>query len=183
MTALQLIKTDYLKYKKYGGNFFSIVFFTQGFWASIQHRCAHSVYKMRIPVIKQLLWIICLLWQKLIEITTSISIPSSVFIGHSFYIGHFGTIIINANAVIGNNCNISQGVTIGVSGRGANRGAPIIGNNVYIGANAVVAGKIVIGNNVLVAACSLLTQNAVENGVYSGVPAIKISESGSVGYI
>ena len=183
MKAISLIKSDYLKYKKYGGNFISIVFFTQGFWACYQHRCAHSVYNLKIPVIKQILGFLCLLWQKSIEITTGISIPASAKIGHSLYIGHFGTIIINANASIGNNCNISQGVTIGVSGRGDKRGVPIIGNNVYIGANAVVAGKILVGDNVLIAACSLLTQNAINNCVYSGVPAIKISEMGSLGYI
>lgn len=183
MNSAKLIKSDYLKYKKYGGNFISIVFLTQGFWAIFQYRCAHAVYNLKIPVLKQILAILCLLWQKSIEITTGISIPASAKIGHSFYIGHFGTIIINANAVIGSNCNVSQGVTIGVSGRNENRGVPILGDNIYIGANAVVAGKIVVGDNVLLAACSLLTQNADINGVYSGVPAVKVSESGSFGYI
>ena len=183
MNVLKLIRTDYLKYKKYGGNFISIVFLTQGFWACYQYRWAHAVYNLKIPIIKQILAALCLVWQKAIEISTGISIPASAKIGESFYIGHFGGITINANAVVGTNCNISQGVTIGVSGRDDNRGVPKIGDNVYIGANAVVAGKIIVENNVLIAACSLLTQNAVENGVYSGVPAIKISESGSVGYI
>ncbi len=183
MNVLSLIKSDYLKYKKYGGNFISIVFLTQGFWACYQHRWAHAVYNLNIPLIKQILAAVCLLWQKSIEMSTGISIPASAKIGHSFYIGHFGTIIINANSVIGNNCNISQGVTIGVSGRGDKRGVPVIGDNVYIGANAVVAGRVFVGDNVLLAACSLLTQNAIKNGVYSGVPALKISDSGSIGYI
>lgn len=183
MNAFSLIKSDFLKYKKYGGNFISIVFVTQGFWACVQHRIAHATYQLKIPVIKQILTLFCLLWQKLIELTTGISIPASVKIGHSFYIGHFGGIIMNSNTIIGTNCNISQGVTIGVSGRGNQRGVPIIGNNVYIGANAVVAGKIIVGDNVLIAACSLVTQNAEANGVYSGVPAVKISEAGSLGYI
>lgn len=183
MNAFSLIKSDFLKYKKYGGNFISIVFVTQGFWACVQHRIAHSVYIMRIPIIKQIFSVVCLLWQKIIEITTGISIPASAKIGHSLYIGHFGGIIINSNAEIGDNCNISQGVTIGVSGRSVSRGVPKIGNNVYIGANAVVAGKIIVGDNVLIAACSLVTQNAEANGVYSGVPAVKISEAGSLGYI
>lgn len=175
--------SDYRKYKKYGGNFISILFFTQGFWAIFQYRIANSVYRLKVPILKQILQFICLVWQKNIEIFTGISIPASVKIGHSFYIGHFGGIIINANAIIGNNCNISQGVTIGVSGLEDKRGTPVIGNNVYIGANTVVAGKIVIADDVLIGACSLVTSNAESGAVLLGVPAVKISNNGSREYI
>lgn len=183
MNFLQLIRSDYKKYKKYGGNFFGIVFFTQGFWAIVQYRTAHAVFKIKIPILKQFLQMICLVWQKGIEITTGISIPATAQIGHSFYIGHFGGIILNANTHIGKNCNLSQGVTIGVSGQGANRGVPKIGNNVYIGANGVIAGNIIIGDNVVIGACSLVNSNVSSNSVMVGVPAIKISEKGSEGYV
>lgn len=180
---VKLIQSDYKKYKKYGGNFFSTLFFTQGFWAIVQYRVAHSVYKMRFPIVKQILQILCLFWQKSIEILTGISIPASVKIGDSCYIGHFGGIILNANTIMGSNCNISQGVTIGVSGLETKRGTPIIGDNVYIGANAVIAGNISIGNNVLIGACSLVNSNVEDNAVMLGVPAIKISDKSSEGYI
>ena len=183
MHVIKLLLSDYKKYKKYGGNFISIVFFTQGFWALLQYRIAHVVYNLKIPVIKQLLQLLMLFWQKGIEITTGISIPASVKIGHSFYIGHFGGIIINAKAVIGNNCNISQGVTIGVSGLGEKRGIPIVGNNVYIGANSVLVGKITIADDVLIGACSLVNTNTNAKAVMLGVPAIKVSDKGSEGYI
>jgi serine O-acetyltransferase len=183
MNCLSLLFTDYKKYKKYGGNFITIVFFTQGFWACIQYRFAHSVYKLPIPLLKQIVQILCLIWQKGIEISTGISIPASVKIGHSFYIGHFGGIIINAKACIGDNCNISQGVTIGVSGQGKKRGVPKIKNNVYIGANTVIAGNIIIEDNVLIGACSFVNKNVAANSVMVGVPAIKISEKSSEGYI
>lgn len=183
MNLRSFLKSDYKKYKKYGGNFLTIIFFTQGFWAVFQYRIAHAVYKIKIPILKQLLQFICLLWQKLIEITAGISIPASVSIGHSFYIGHFGGIIINAKASIGNNCNISQGVTIGVSGIGEKRGVPIIGDEVYIGANTVVAGKIQIGNQVLIGACSMVNCSIPDSAVAIGVPAIIISQNGSKGYI
>jgi serine O-acetyltransferase len=84
---------------------------------------------------------------------------------------------------IGNNCNISQGVTVGVSGQGENRGVPRIGNNVYIGANAVLAGNIFIEDNVLIAACSLVNTHVSSNSVMLGVPAVKVSEKSSEGYI
>ncbi len=183
MNFLKLISSDYKKYKKYGGNFITILFFTQGFWAIFQYRVAHAVQNISIPIFKQVLQILCLFWQKIIEVLTGISIPASAKIGHSFYIGHFGGIILNAKTIIGNNCNISQGVTVGVSGLNEKRGVPKIGNMVYIGANAVVAGNIVIEDNVLIAACSLVNTNVTSNSVMLGVPAIKVSEKSSEGYI
>lgn len=183
MNFLKLISSDYKKYKKYGGNFFTIVFFTQGFWAILQYRIAHAIYNLPIPLVKQLLQVVCLIWQKVIEIITGISIPASVKIGDSFYIGHFGGIILNAKTIIGNNCNLAQGVTIGVSGLNENRGVPIIGNNVYVGVNSVIAGKITIGNNVLIGSSSLVTSNVEDNAVMLGVPATKISNQGSREYI
>jgi serine O-acetyltransferase len=184
MNVLNLIVSDYKKYKKYGGNFFTIVFFTQGFWAIIQYRIAHFFYtKITLFPFNFLFRIPVFLWQKHIEIITGISIPASAKIGHSFYIGHFGGIILNANTVIGNNCNISQGVTIGISGINDNRGVPIIGDQVYIGVNSIIAGKITVGNNVLVGSCSLVTSNVGDNLVVLGVPAVVISNKGSKGYI
>lgn len=184
MTLFQLIKSDFNKYRKYGANFFVIVFFTQGFWATFQYRLAHYCY-LRITwqpfrfIVKSLLF----LWQKLIEITTGISIPASAKIGHSFYIGHFGGIIFNKDAIIGNNCNIAQNVTIGVSGLGENRGVPVICNNVYIAANSVIAGRIIVEDDVMIGACSLVTSDVKAGCTVLGVPATVISDKGSKGYI
>jgi serine O-acetyltransferase len=184
MNIFQLISTDYKKYKFYGGHFFSIVFFTQGFWAIFQYRIAHFIHlKITLQPFRLLFKLLTLLWQKGIEILTGISIPASAVIGHSFYIGHFGGIIINSNTIIGDNCNISQGVTIGVSGQGNKRGVPIIGSRVYLGANAVIVGKINIGNNVLVGACSLVNTSIADDSVAIGVPAIIVSQKGSKDYI
>ena len=184
MNVFQLIFSDYKKYKKYGGHFLGILFLTQGFWAIFQYRIASFFFqKIKIPVLRHILLFLCLIWQKIVEVATGISIPASVRIGNSFYFGHFGGIIINSKAVFGDNCNVSQGVTIGVSSVGEKRGVPIIGNNVYIGANSVVAGKIIIEDNVLIGACSLVTSNVTAFSVVQGVPAILISDKGSEHYI
>ncbi|MCL9805095.1 serine acetyltransferase [Flavobacterium amniphilum] len=184
MSVFQLIASDYRKYKKYGGNFFSILFLTQGFWAVFQYRIAHFFFSnVKIPVVRQVILLLTLCWQKAIEVFAGISIPASAMIGHSFYIGHFGGIILNANSKIGNNCNISQGVTIGVSGIGEKRGVPVIGDNVYIAVNAVIAGKIRVGDGVLIGACSFINTDVEAHSVMLGNPAVKISEKGSKGYI
>lgn len=184
MTTFQLINSDYKKYKNYGSGFFVILFFTQGFWAILQYRLAHSIFTtVKIQPFRAFFKFLMFLWQKGIEITTGISIPASAKIGHSFYIGHFGGIIFNQDTVIGNNCNISQGVTIGVSGLGEKRGVPVIGNDVYIAANAIVAGKITIGDGVLIGACSMVNASIDAGCTVLGVPASVISNKGSKGYI
>jgi serine O-acetyltransferase len=184
MNLFQLIRSDYKKHQKYGGHFFGIVFLTQGFWAVFQYRIAHFIYlKMKWQPFRFLGLLVMLFWQKIIEICAGISIPASARIGHSFYIGHFGGIIINANSIVGNNCNISQGVTIGVSGQGEKRGTPVLGDEVYIGANAVVSGNVIIGNSVLIGACSLVNNSFPDRTVVLGVPAVITSQKGSKGYI
>lgn len=180
-----MLKSDLYKYKKYSGkSSLVLIITTQGLWAIIVYRISNYIFKSKLPkFLKKILLLISVFWQKWIEITTGISIPYSCSIGHSFYIGHFGGIIINSNAIIGNNCNISQGVTIGVSGRGNNRGVPIIGDNNYIGANATIAGKIIIGNNCLIGSNSLVVYSLEDNSTVVGVPAKIINNYGSKGYI
>ncbi|MAG88408.1 MAG: serine acetyltransferase [Zunongwangia sp.] len=177
------IQSDYRRYRQYGAHPIVIVFLTQGFWALFQYRVAHKIYKSKFPAFSKILQLICVFWQKWIEIITGISIPFSAKIGEGCYIGHFGNIIINANAIIGEMCNISQGVTIGVSGRGANRGVPKIGNRVYIGANAIIAGKIEVGDDCVIAANSLLTKSVTAGVTVLGVPAIIVNRNSSKGYI
>ena len=184
MTTLELIRSDIRKYKRYGAGVFVTVFFTQGFWAIFQYRISHFCFlRVKWQPFRIIAKVFMFLWQKQIEILTGISIPPSARIGHSFYIGHFGGIIFNQDTVIGNNCNVSQGVTIGISGLEEKRGVPVIGNNVYIAANAIVAGKIRIGDDVLIGACSLVSKDVESCSTVLGVPATVISMKGSKGYI
>lgn len=183
MGVFNLIRSDYRKYRLYGGSALGIVLLTQGFWAIFQYRFAHRIHQISFKPLRILLAVPMLLWQKVIEISTGISIPASAKIGHSFYIGHFGGIILNAEARLGNNCNISQGVTIGVSGIGDNRGVPVIGDNVFIGVNSVVAGKITIGNDVLIGSCSMVKDSLPDLAVAMGVPAVIVSMNGSKAYL
>lgn len=79
------------------------------------------------------------------------SIPYSVKVGRGLYLGHLGSIVVNYKAILGNNVNLAQGVTIGLSNGGKNPGVPKIGNKVWIGANATVVGAIVIEDDVMIA--------------------------------
>jgi serine O-acetyltransferase len=121
--------------------------------------------------------------QKFIEILTGITLPYQTIIGPGLYIGHFGNIFLSPHAVIGHTCNLSQGVTIGISGRGQKRGVPIVGNRVYFATHAVVVGKISIGDDAVIAANSLVTTDVAAHTTVMGVPAQTINTHSSEAYL
>ena len=105
-------------------------------------------------------------------------------IGGGFYIGHPYGITINPNAVLGKNINIHKGVTIGQENRGIRKGSPTIGNNVWIGINSTIVGKINIGDDVLIAPGSFVNQDVPSHSVVFGNPCIiKHKDNATFGYI
>ncbi|WPU95614.1 serine acetyltransferase [Mucilaginibacter sabulilitoris] len=113
-----------------------------------------------------------------------IQIPPTVKIGKGFMMPHFGGIVVNSKSVIGNNCNILQNVTIGRTNRGRLNGAPVIGNQVYIGPGAVIVGKVLIGDNVLIAPNSYVNFDVPKNSIVLGNPAkILPNDNAVMGYI
>jgi len=113
-----------------------------------------------------------------------LEIPHTTKIGKGFYIGHFGGITINPASLIGENVNISKGVTIGQTNRGKSKGAPKIGDNVWIGPNAIIVGNVKIGNNVLIAPGSYINFDVPDNSIVIGNPGnISYSKNATDGYI
>ena len=105
-------------------------------------------------------------------------------IGEGFYLGHWGSLVINPKTKIGKNCNIAQGVTIAQANRGKNEGVPEIGDEVWIGPNAVLVGNIKIGNNVLIAPNAYVNFDVPENSVVIGNPGIiTLNSNATFGYI
>ena len=113
-----------------------------------------------------------------------IEISYAVKIGGGLYLGHPYNITINDAAVIGENCNLHRGVLIGQENRGARKGAPIIGNSVWIGVNAVVVGNVEIGDDVLIAPNSFVNCDVPAHSVVFGNPCIiKHRDHATEGYI
>jgi serine O-acetyltransferase len=110
----------------------------------------------------------------LVQVLWGIEIPRSTKVGPGLYIGHYGGITVSPVAVIGRDCNLSQNITIGVSGAGPKRGAPTIGDNVYIAPGARLFGKITIGNNVKVGANAVIHKDLPDNAIAVLDPGFKI---------
>ncbi|MCM0647410.1 serine O-acetyltransferase [Clostridium swellfunianum] len=141
--------------------------------AIVFYRFARKLYLFNIPLLPKLIKLI-------IFLLYNSSIPYEVRIGRGTKFGYGGIgVVIHKKAVIGDNCTISQNVTIG--GRSGLTELPIIGNNVYIGAGAVILGNVKIGNNVVIGANAVVIKDIPDNAVAVGVPAKVIKYNNSKG--
>ena len=113
------------------------------------------------------------------------TIPINVFEG-GLAIVHVGTIVVSGSAKIGKNCRIHVDVNIGRAeiAHGTRNGAPVIGDNVYIGPGAKLFGPICIGDNTAIGANAVVNKSFEEgNCTLGGIPAKIISTETSKRYI
>ena len=124
------------------------------------------------------------IWRKLMERRYGLEISSGAGIGEGFYLGHAFGITVNPHATIGRNCNIHKGVTIGQENRGKRKGAPAIGDRVWIGVNSTIVGAVNIGEDVLVAPNTYVNCDVPSHSIVIGNPCKIISREGATkGYI
>lgn len=184
---MDALKEDFRRYIRDDASFIrklKMVLLTQGIWATIAYRAESwcNKNKNRYFYLKLLSPFLTVL-SKLVEIATGISLPPTATIGKGLYIGHFGGIIVSHSAVIGEYCNLSQGVSIGQAGRGGEQNVPIIGDRVFIGPGAKLFGGIKIGNDVAIGANAVVTKDLPDMAVAVGVPAKIINYKGSMDFV
>lgn len=151
----------------------------QGFWALVVYRFGRWRYGVRPAWLRKPLSLIYKLLYKLVQIVTGIELPCEVAIGRNFVIDHFGGIVISGYARFGDNCRVRNGVVVGLR-RVEEPSAPVIGDNVDIGAGAKVLGPVRIGNNVAIGANSVVLIDVPDDCVAAGVPAtIRRKKNGS----
>jgi serine O-acetyltransferase len=142
-----------------------------GFWALLVYRFGHARFVIRNRYARLPWTILYMVLNKFTEIACGIVIDSSTTIGRRLSIEHHGGIVIHGAAVIGDDCMLRHGVTIGNAGRKDPFGAPTIGNRVEIGAGAKVLGRITIGDDAVVGANAVVTRDVPAGAVVGGVPA------------
>ena len=104
-------------------------------------------------------------------------------IGAGLYLGHFGGVVINSQTIIGKNVNIAQGVTIGQTNRGRKAGIPVVGDRVWIGANAIIVGNIYVGDDALIGPGAYVNFDVPARAVVLGNPGKIVSYEGTAGYV
>lgn len=150
-------------YKRHGSKILN-----PAFWAICNYRYGVWALKIRQPF---LYWITSKIYglnHFIILITSAIELNRETKIGKDLHIIHSGNIHIHPDTVIGDRCGILHDVTIGTNMK---PGAPIIGNDVFIGAGAKVLGKISIGDGAKIAANSVVINDVPPGTTAIGVPA------------
>ena len=161
-----------------------VILESQGIWYLISYRTGRYVRKdFKVPFLMSIFKIVTHVAHFVLTVVTKIEISFDVDIKGGFYIGHFGYIIVNPTVKIGSNCNISQGCVIGEGGRGSLRGTPVIGNQVYIAPGAKIFGPITIGDNVAVGANAVVNASIPDNAVVVGIPGKIVSYKGASDFI
>jgi serine O-acetyltransferase len=136
----------------------------------VVYRYGHWQYSIRNRWVRLPFSLIFNVLKPVSEILTGIELPCSVVIGRRFRIHHFGGIVVGGSVVFGDDCVIRNGVTIGQL-RTGKRAAPVLGNRVDIGAGAKILGAIRIGDDVVIGANAVVLQDVPANSAAVGVPA------------
>lgn len=130
------------------------------------YKFAHTLHLKKIPIVPKL-------FTYLIRLLFGTYIPHTAEIGTGTKIGYGGIgIVIHGRAKIGKNCLINSGVTIG--GTNHKYEVPSLGDNVLVGSGAKILGPVKIGNNVVIGANAVVTKDIPDNCLAAGMPATVI---------
>ncbi|MBQ2967088.1 MAG: serine O-acetyltransferase [Clostridia bacterium] len=145
-------------------SFWEVFFLYPGFKAIMRHRIAHKLYNSGHFFLAER-------YAKMTRKKYGIEIHPAAKIGNGVFIDHGMGIVIGETAVIGDNCTIYQGVTLGGTGKDKGKRHPTIGNNVLIGCGAKVLGPFTVGDNCKIAANAVVLQEVPPNCTCVGIPA------------
>ena len=146
-----------------------------GFWALLVYRFGHARFIIKNKILRAPWTIVYIILHKLIEIICGITIGSTAVIGRRLCIEHHGGIVIHGATIIGDDCLIRHGVTLGNTGYNDPYGAPKVGDRVQMGAGAKILGRVNVGNDAIIGANAVVTHDVPEHAVVGGVPARMLS--------
>lgn len=135
------------------------------------HRIAHWLWKLGVPVLPRLI-------SHVNRFLTNIEIHPGAKIGKGVFIDHGAGVVIGETAEVGDNVTMYQGVTLGGTGKERGKRHPTIGNDVVIGAGAIILGNITVGDNSRIGAGSVVVKSVPPNATAVGVPAKVVSING-----
>ncbi len=141
-----------------------IILTYSGLKAVRSYRRAHWFYSHGFPTVARII-------SQRSRNKTGIEIHPGAQIGKGLFIDHGMGVVIGETTIIGDNCLLYQGVTLGGTGKDKGKRHPTLGNNVMVGAGAKVLGPIEIGDNVKIAANAVVLKPIPKNSTAVGVPA------------
>ena len=145
-------------------NALEVILLYPGFHAVLFHRFAHMLYRCHLRFIPRLI-------SQISRFLTKIEIHPGATIGKGLLIDHGCGVVIGETTVIGDDCTIYQGVTLGGTGKDTGKRHPTLGNNVMVGSGAKILGPFTVGDNSKIAANAVLLREVEPDSTCVGVPA------------
>ncbi|MBR5236440.1 MAG: serine O-acetyltransferase [Clostridia bacterium] len=145
-------------------NNWEVFFMYSGFHAVCWHRLAHWLYKKRRFGLARFI-------SQANRFMTGIEIHPGATIGRGLFIDHGMGVVIGETTIIGDNCTLYQGVTLGGTGKESGKRHPTLGNNVMVGSGAKILGPFKVGDNSKIAAGAVVLNEVPANSTCVGVPA------------
>jgi len=175
VTLVTEFKEDLGRYRAYGESYRQIAL-NPAVWCIFWYRLGRWIYSpgrnLLVRCVGKPIHLIGATW---IEAFLQMRINVRAEIGPGLLIAHCGGITLHPEVVIGRHCDIAHHVTLGTRGVGS-QGAPKLGNNVYVGTNAVLIGPIRVGDGARIAANSLVNRDVPAGATVMGVPAVVVKQ-------
>ena len=140
-----------------------VFFLYNGFHATLHYRIAHWLHIHGLKFLARLV-------SQGSKFFTGIEIHPGATIGRRLVIDHGTGIVIGETAVIGDDCLLYQGVTLGGTGKDIGKRHPTLGNNVMVGCGAKLLGPFTVGDNARIAANSVVLRDVPQDATVVGVP-------------
>lgn len=144
-------------------SFLEVLLLYQGIHALVHHRIAKFFYKLHLFFLARLI-------SQLSLHITGIEIHPGAKVGKGLFIDHGNGVVIGETSVIGDNVLLYQGVTLGGTGLEKGKRHPTVGNNVVVGTGAKILGNITIGDNSYIGANAVVIKDVPANSTVVGVP-------------
>lgn len=142
-----------------------------GLHAILMYRVANKLYKKDRFTMARLI-------SQTARFLTGVEIHPGATIGKGLFIDHGSGVVIGETTIIGDNCTLYQGVTLGGTGKESGKRHPTLGNNVMVGAGAKVLGNFTVGDNSKIAAGAVVLGPVPESSTAVGIPAHVVRRSG-----
>ncbi len=140
-----------------------VVLTYSGLHAVWAHRIAHALFRNKLFFLARVV-------SQVSRFFTGIEIHPGAKIGRRFFIDHGMGVVIGETCIIGDDCIIFQGVTLGGTGKERGKRHPTLGNNVLVATGAKVLGSITLGDNSKVGAGSVVLKDVPPNATVVGIP-------------
>ncbi len=143
--------------------YLEVVLFYSGLHAVVYHRIARIFWKLKVPLVPRFI-------SQTARFLTGIEIHPGAEIAEGLFIDHGMGVVIGETSVIGRNVTLYQGVTLGGTGKEKGKRHPNIGDNVVVGTGAKILGNITIGDNSYIGANAVVVKDVPAHSTVVGVP-------------